>query len=179
MSSERILRPRVAIPAKPSNELRDPESDEEFVPRSSLKYRKPWKPVVTATCWISDIPEQLVRLVAGVKRYVPGVFGKEQRELIRVFSLSATGTCAVLSDDDGITLVSSTGRVVMVPAAIVSTVPINAVHDSEFKIPNGELKSRFIAHLNTKPRLFQGERQEYSCEVSGSSVTKNHLFAEP
>ena len=179
MSSERILRPRVAIPAKPSNELCDPDSDEEFVPRSSLKYRKPWKPVVTATCWISDIPEQLVRLVAGVKRYVPGVFGKEQRELIRVFSLSATGTCAVLSDDDGITLVSSTGRVVMVPAAIVSTVPINAVHDSEFKIPNGELKSRLIAHLNTKPRLFQGERQEYSCEVSGSSVTKNHLFAEP
>ena len=190
MSLDRTLRPRVENPAKLLNRFDESESEEErfntprnkirskFIPQSSSQSRRTSAPVVTATCWISDFPEHLSRLVAGVKRYLPGVFSNE-RNAFRVFSLSATGTCAVLSSDQGITMVSTTGRVEMVSDAIAKETSMNVSHESEFQIPDCELKSRLFAHLNTKPRLFQGERLEYQCEISNSSVTKNHLFAEP
>lgn len=190
MSLDRTLRPRVENPAKLLNRLDESESEEErfntprnkirskFIPQSSSQSRRTSAPVVTATCWISDFPEQLSRLVAGVKQYLPGVYSNE-RNAFRVFSLSATGTCAVLSSDKGITMVSTTGRVVMVSDAIAKETSMNVSHESEFQIPDCELKSRLFAYLNTKPRLFQGERLEYQCDISNSSVTKNHLFAEP
>ena len=196
------LRPSAEHPGKASK-LQD-DSDDEFEDemrlskgRSKVTPRKSSRNVVIsqpATTWIEDVPGNLSELVAGVRKHVPGVCDKSG-DLFRVFSLSATRTCAVLTGIHGFTVVSSTGRVVMVHAEHAPKIPIDHVHESELKIPDEELKARLFAHLNTMPKRYQGERLEYQIDVmiqpqaslrhSGRSLAddqeneKEELFAEP